>query len=431
MSDRLTFTADQERCLRSQSISSTEPGTILHDFDAVLDFVGPEGVAAQGKYNLLPIKSIGELDRRLSRPLNLEMTMKRPLMRSHPYLLGLNLLLRASGLTRVEGTGAKARLVQDPEMVVQWKALNPTERYFDLLEAWLRFGRPEMVGETGGLWDHFLFKCLQLWQALPRQGKRFDIERPLEIYVPGLYREFYVLALMDLFGFLEVEYPSRPIMPWGPAAVRHLPFGDAMCTLMASRLPTVWTDFLPREDADEEDEEPEDHEHDEEEDEAQMPRFGEWQPVFQPYFPEWRENLVLPEIEPREGTFVFRVSLGKVWRLIAMPADSTLEDLARWVLRSVNFDNDHLYEFTYHNRLGATEEAHHPYMDEGPYTDEVEVGSLPLEPGQTMKFHFDFGDDWMFDVKLERIEPPGSKIKAPHIMEKHGKSPEQYPRWDD
>jgi hypothetical protein len=70
-------------------------------------------------------------------------------------------------------------------------------------------------------------------------------------------------------------------------------------------------------------------------------------------------------------------------------------------------------------------------MDEGPYADEVTIGSLPLEPGQAMVFHFDFGDDWMFDVKLERIEPPGTTIKAPRIMEKHGKAPEQYPRWDD
>ena len=93
------------------------------------------------------MKFIGELDRRLSRPLHLE--LKRPQLRSHPYLQGLNLLLRASGLSRVEGTGAKARLVLDPAMRMQWDQLNPTEQYFNLLEAWLRFGRAEMVGETG------------------------------------------------------------------------------------------------------------------------------------------------------------------------------------------------------------------------------------------------------------------------------------------
>ena len=45
---------------------------------------------------------------------------------------------------------------------------------------------------------------------------------------------------MDLFGLVEVEYPTRPIMPWGPAAVRHRLFGDAMCALMASRLDPIW-----------------------------------------------------------------------------------------------------------------------------------------------------------------------------------------------
>ena len=158
-----------------------------------------------------------------------------------------------------------------------------------------------------------------------------------------------------------------------------------------------------------------------------MPRFGAWQPLFQPYFPEWRENLEFPEPEPREGMFIFRVTLGKVWRLIAMPADATLDDLVDWILRSVKFDSDHLYEFTYRDRLGAEVSAIHPAMDEGPWADQVPIGTLPLEPGQTMELQYDFGDNWHFTVKLERIEPPGAKAKKPRILESHGKAPEQYP----
>src|SRR4051794_18423271 len=165
------FTAAHEKCLRDQVISLDEPGTLLRDFEAILDFIGPDGVPAKGQHNLLPIKSIDEMDRRLSRPLHLG--MKRPQIRSHPYLLGLNLLLRASGLTRIDGTGDKARLVVDPEMVVQWEQLNPTERYFNLLEAWLLFGRAEMVGEAGGFREGFFNKCMQCWTALPVEGKQF------------------------------------------------------------------------------------------------------------------------------------------------------------------------------------------------------------------------------------------------------------------
>ena len=141
------LTAAQKQSLRDQAIADDHPGTVLRDFRMILDSLGTKGVEAGGQYNLLPIKLIADLDSRLSRPLRLESIMKRPQLRSHPYLQGLNLLLRASGLSRVEGTGSKGRLVLDPEMMVQWDKLNPTEQYFNLLEAWLRFGRPEMVGD--------------------------------------------------------------------------------------------------------------------------------------------------------------------------------------------------------------------------------------------------------------------------------------------
>jgi len=423
------LTTFQKQCLRNQVISPDQPGTVLHDFHTLLDHVGSEGVEAQGKYNLLPIKLIGELDRRLSRPLHLD--LQRPQIRSHPYLQGLNLLLRASGLTRIEGTGARTRLVVDPEMMVQWEQLNPTEQYFNLLEAWLRFGRSEMVGERGR-WDRFLPQCWQAWQALPEEGCRFDLKKPQDIYLSGVGREFFLLALMDLFGLVEVERPTRPITPWAPAAVRHVPFGDAIFTLMTTRLDPIWGEVIPVLEHDDQEEEDEDGELEDQEEEAlEQPRFGAWQPIFQPYFPSWQKNLTLPQREPRQGTFVFRVSLGKVWRLIAMPAAATLDDLVEVILESVKFDNDHLHEFTYRNRMGATVSVHHPAMDEPPYTDEVSIETLPLEPGQTMELTYDFGDNWRFTVKLDRIDPPDPKLKTPRILESHGKAPEQYPDWDD
>ncbi len=308
-------------------------------------------------------------------------------------------------------------------MLVQWDRLNPREQYFNLLEAWLRFGRAEMVGERGSSWDdELLMSCLQGWKLLPAKGYRIDPQKPREdAYVPGFYRDFYLLALMDLFGLLKIEQPPPPVVTtWKPASIKHVPFGDAVFTLLADARfsPLLRGDSIPEEDEDEEEEM------------LATPRFGVWQPLFQPYFPEWRENLELPEEEPREGTFVFRVSLGKIWRLIAMPADDTLDDLMNWILRSVNFDNDHLYEFTYRDRLGGRATAAHPYTDEGPWADQVPIGTLPLEPGQAMDLVYDFGDNWQFTVKLERIEPPGRKTKA-RILETHGKAPEQYPNWDE
>lgn len=410
------LTREQARCLRDQVITAKEPGPVLSDFQVILDVIGVEGIETSGKYQLLPMRLIGELDPILSRPLHLD--LKRPQIRSHPYLLGLNLLLRASGLGCVEGAGSKSRLFIDPEMRTRWEDLNPTERYFHLLEAWLRFGRGEMVGESRSSWCTMLTTCLQFWHLLPARGHRIDLKKPGEAHVPGLYGNLYLLALMDLFGLVEVKQPSRPVTPWRPAAIHHVPFGDAVFRrILDEELGLEDGFFDPMVESSE--------------DGALIdPQFGAWQPAFQPYFPEWRKNLELPRNEPREGEFRFRVSLGKAWRLIAMPADASLDDLANWILDSVDFDNDHLYEFTWRNRLGSEVSAFHPEMDEGPWADQIRIGTLPLEVGQTMIFRFDFGDNWQFAVKLEDVAPPAGKARGPRIVESHGQAPPQYPDWD-
>jgi len=71
-----SLTTSHEQCLRDQTTSEDQPGTVLRDFGMLLNFLGQDGVEAGGKFNLLPIRAIGELDRRLSRPLNLQ--FKRP-----------------------------------------------------------------------------------------------------------------------------------------------------------------------------------------------------------------------------------------------------------------------------------------------------------------------------------------------------------------
>jgi hypothetical protein len=215
---------------------------------------------------------------------------------------------------------------------------------------------------------------------------------------------------MDLFGIVRIEHAAEPVHPWVPARVEHAPFGDAVFTLLCSQGIDAW---LPRGDEDE------------------APGFGSWQPIFQPYFPEWRTNWIVSTAEPRDGTFVFRVALRKdVWRRIAIDAEDTLDDLMRCILKSINFDDDHLYEFSYRDRTGATVRAVGPMTESELGTDEVQIGDLPLERGQSMNLIYDFGDSWRFTIKLERIDPPGKRRAKPKVVESHGKAPKQYPDWD-
>src|SRR5207245_507779 len=78
-----------------------------------------------------------------------------------------------------------------------------------------------------------LLPCLQAWGDIPMKGRQFDLDKPMEVFLFGIWRDFYLLALMDLFGLMAVEQARRPVRPWRPAALRHLPFGDALLTLLA------------------------------------------------------------------------------------------------------------------------------------------------------------------------------------------------------
>jgi hypothetical protein len=97
-------------------------------------------------------------------------------------------------------------------------------------------------------------------------------------------------------------------------------------------------------------------------------RVGVMQAALQPSFPAWKHNISIPRRVFREGVHTFRVSLGRMWFRIAMPAADNLESLASAILRAVHFDSDHLYNFKYRNRFGVLEEVNHPYMEDGPWT---------------------------------------------------------------
>ena len=147
----------------------------------------------------------------------------------------------------------------------------------------------------------------------------------------------------------------------------------------------------------------------------------------QPYFPQRVNNLKLPEPEFRDGVYYFKVSLGKPWRRIAIPANATLDDLAGCIIDAFDFDGDHLYAFELVGRDRRSMNVDHPYSDDADaHTDEVAIGDLPLDKGKSMEFRYDFGANWQFDVALEKIEPEGAEISAPTIVESRGSAPAEY-----
>lgn len=400
------LTPDQRQTLSNQIIDENGPGTILRDFDTLLDFIGPAGVEVGGKHQLLPMKRLGELNARLTHPI--EIDLKRPMQKSYPPINGLYLLIRASGLAPVEGSARKQRLVIDEEALRSWKTLNPTERYFTLLETWLLRADTEILGERAGLFSSAFNKCIQFWQTIPDQGLKVAGDKHLESmlsYIPELYN----LALLELFGLVSVKH-CKPVAGggWCVAGIYRIPWGNAL-------MGQLFESFLDR-----------DFLFGEKQENGND--FGRLQPIFQPFFPEWCNNLTLPEQKFQDGLFIFKVSLGKVWRRIAMPANADLASLANSILDAFDFDYDHLYRFTYKSRFGYSIKVNHPYMNDEPLcADEVRVGDLEIRPGVAITYLYDFGDQWLFQVQLERIDPADPAIKGPQVIDAHGEAPEQYP----
>ena len=141
----LTLSPYDHQVLQTQIITENDPGPTVHDFATLLAFVSTEGIEVRGKYKFLPMARLSELNAQLSYPIALD--LKRPQQKSYSPIHGLYLLLRASGLSQVRQHGNKNRLTLDPQALVCWERLNPTEQYFALLETWLLRGDPSILGE--------------------------------------------------------------------------------------------------------------------------------------------------------------------------------------------------------------------------------------------------------------------------------------------
>jgi hypothetical protein len=409
-SQRLEFSSEHKQVLRSLVIGEGSPGTILRDFEMLLGYLRERGLPVTGMHQL-PLRVLPEINARLTHPLQLG--LKRPQQKSYPHIHGLYLLLRASGLTCVGGTSEKPLLLVDEAVYQVWESLNPTERYGSLLEAWLLRGKPEIIGEYYR--PLFLIpgnfeKWASFFAVIPDAGLQIAGDHVAEDWLRYTLG-WHNLGLLDLFGLITVQQgPPAPGKGWQIERIYRTTVGDALLALL-------YTEFFGDFDNIREIE-----------GKGKVP-FGVLQPVLQPYFPQWENSLSVPEWAFREGTHIFKVSLGRLWRRIAIPADQTLDALASAILNAMEFDHDHLYRFSYQNRFGALESVNHPYLDEEPWTSEVLVGDVPLPIGQMMTYLYDFGDQWEFDVSLEQVDPE-MVIEDSVILEAYGESPEQYPGWD-
>jgi hypothetical protein len=393
--------------LQQQTITEVEPGSILRDFQTFLESLGDRSIPVSGARHNLPLALLREINAQLTTPI--EIAFQRPGQKSYPNVSGLYLLARATGLVGIGYQKNKPALNVNTERLEEWQQLNPTERYFTLLEVWLVRARPELLGEPspGRFHADEGSRCLSFWELSKANALKFATyaEQSRLNYYPN----FYNLALMELFGFVTIQ-SGKPEKGkgWRIKRIEKQPWGNAIFASFQKLI--LEHDFTWPVDTD------------------PWAPMGDLQPFFQQYFSDWQRTLTVARPAFRPGVHVFKVSLDTtIWRRIAIAGELYLCDLSSLILKSVKFDDDHLHLFQYQTPTGIIAEVNHPYAEEEPSTDEVRVGDVPLEIGASMLYVFDFGDCWEFQVTLEAVEEPPQKANYAKILERHGTAPRQYP----
>ena len=156
--------------------------------------------------------------------------------------------------------------------------------------------------------------------------------------------------------------------------------------------------------------------------------------------------------QPEPPIYTFRVRIlggyyaptraTEIWREIEVTANQTLADLGNAIPLAFDFDDPHLWSFFFSGKAWdrATEYALHSEagLAGGPRpgtAGRVQLREAPF-PGATGKkeflFLFDYGDEWHFGVKLQRVtEQVESGAQYPRVVASQGEAPPQYPDPED
>ncbi|MCP4108279.1 MAG: hypothetical protein GY749_22505 [Desulfobacteraceae bacterium] len=203
--------------LSRQIISEKTPGSILRDFETVLNFIITDRPGLTEKGNLLPLKALPKINNDLTFPLKFD--LKRPGHGSYPNITGLYLLIRAAGLSYVERTlTAHTKIVPDEEVCMSWHRLNLTERYFTLLETWLFKAKPEILKQDR-TFETNLNRWFVFFANVPSIGVNFSSTRKYE-YLFSHSSGLYTITLMEMFGLIYVRHrnPEKG-KKWRPESI--------------------------------------------------------------------------------------------------------------------------------------------------------------------------------------------------------------------
>jgi hypothetical protein len=151
-----------------------------------------------------------------------------------------------------------------------------------------------------------------------------------------------------------------------------------------------------------------------------------------------------------ERLYILKVALShskRIWRRIEITGNQSLGQLHEIIFRAFDRYDPHMYSFYFtkpgskaRGRFASAPEYTHPSAVE---EDSVwghkkihdasitNISNLNLRVKDRFEYLFDFGDEWLHEITVEKIQDIFPKGGYPKIAERKGESPPQYPEYDD
>ena len=147
--------------------------------------------------------------------------------------------------------------------------------------------------------------------------------------------------------------------------------------------------------------------------------------------------------------YQFRVSIigiPKVFRVIETTDNCTFDDLHETIFNAFDRYDPHLYSFFITKKdtkdirsIFNAPEITHPQNVEDimgslrkkKSTANTRIGDVDLNEKDVFHYLFDFGDDWWHRIRVQSVRTGGFKKKSIKVIKSIGKSPEQYPDYDE
>lgn len=153
------------------------------------------------------------------------------------------------------------------------------------------------------------------------------------------------------------------------------------------------------------------------------------------FLPKFTDRIDIKK-NVKRGIFEFKVKFGSAIRTLLIDSRQKIDELCNQVLLSMDFDNDHMYEISFPLRFGNSVKfygAPDISYAEDPTTIFRRLDEVDIDLGANILFNFDYGANWKFEIQFIRVLPfpkDQEQLFNSRIIEKKGKSPEQYPEWE-